>query len=89
MKQLFHITRVLSDSELTELNRILLDNDAILLAQDGVYQLIKGLPNCESIYLLAEDADARGLSVDEIEVIRIDYPKMVELTVEHDAILNW
>ncbi len=67
--------------------------DSLLLIEDGVYwataayaEMLAGL-NCDKIYQLAADADARGIQSDRIEPV--DDAGFVSLTVSHQRTLSW
>jgi tRNA 2-thiouridine synthesizing protein B len=80
--------------------RLIDDNSAILLIEDGVYGALKNTSISETvidaqkitkIYVLGPDLKARGLDksslISNIEII--DYKEFVKLTVENDKVQNW
>lgn len=75
--------------------KICTGSDAILFTEDSVYALIDPiafnsmLAITSRIYLLAPDANARGLTKLPKSVQQIDYTQMVELTLEYDKTLSW
>lgn len=68
--------------------------DAVLLIGDGVYflrketEFINKLNHITNIYLLKQDADARGLS-NIHNFNEVDYKGFVELAAKHDKTMNW
>ena len=77
-----------------------LKGDAILLIEDGVYGALAGSSVAEavkaragdiSIYVLAEDAQARGLETGKLlgEVTGVSYDGFVDLVAEHDRTQSW
>ena len=68
-------------------------DDRILLLGDGVYaanQFAQSHVPANAIYMLASDAEARGITENERGGIRlIDYKQLVELTEEHSLIVSW
>ena len=80
--------------------RVIADNGAILLFEDGVYAAMKGTRVADavasaastySVYVLGPDVSARGLSneniIDGISVV--DYDGFVDLVTEHDKVNSW
>lgn len=69
-------------------------NDAVLLTQDAVYALmdtslsvqLKQLPN---LYVLKDDAEARGVTLHDENVNLISYSDFVELSLKYDNVLSW
>jgi len=77
-----------------------LSGDAILLIEDGVYGALAGSAVSEavkaragdiSIYVLTEDAAARGLEAAKLlgEVTGVTYEGFVDLVAEHDRTQAW
>ncbi|OAN17091.1 sulfur relay protein TusB [Photobacterium jeanii] len=73
------------------------ENDVILLLQDAVVAAIDENNWCQTlknsgrkVYLLQEDARARGL-IDKLttDVEVIDYTGFVALTITHDTQMKW
>ncbi|MBV4457804.1 sulfurtransferase complex subunit TusB [Pseudomonas sp. COR58] len=83
------------DERLSSCLRLLGSADALLLCGDAAYALQPGTAPFAALqarrarpYVLAEDAQARGLAVpDWAEAI--DYPAFVELSVRHDKVNTW
>ncbi|MFJ4194423.1 sulfurtransferase complex subunit TusB [Pseudomonas sp. NPDC089534] len=83
------------DERLTSCLRLLGSADALLLCGDAAYALQPGTApfaalqaRRASLYVLTEDAQARGLDVPEWAEA-IDYPAFVELSVRHDKVNTW
>ncbi|KAB0496348.1 sulfurtransferase complex subunit TusB [Pseudomonas vancouverensis] len=83
------------DERLTSCLRILGNDDALLLSGDAAYALQPGtVPFTAlsarrlSIYVLVEDAEARGIEVPDW-ACAIDYPAFVELSIHHDKVNSW
>ena len=77
-----------------------LKGDAILLIEDGVYGALAGSAVAEAvkaragevaIYVLTEDAQARGLDAGKLlgEVTGTTYEGFVDLVAEHDRTQAW
>ena len=77
-----------------------LQGDAILLIEDGVYGALAGSTVAEavkakagdvSIYVLTEDAAARGLPAGKLlgEVTGVTYQGFVDLVAQHDRTQAW
>lgn len=73
---------------------------SLLLIEDAVYALLPDtrsvdalrlLPGSVRLYALEDDLLARGLALDDLpaQVTVIDYPRMVELCVEHAKAVSW
>ncbi|MFC0268365.1 sulfurtransferase complex subunit TusB [Kushneria aurantia] len=81
---------------LEEVRHAAQEGDAIMLIEDGVYSALGAdiMPFAPrvSVYLLTEDARARGLDADGItsaSVRPVDVAGFVNLTAEHDRTLSW
>ncbi len=64
--------------------------DAIILIEDGVYNLLTAserLNTC-TVYVLHPDAMARGVKYPE-PFTSIDYIEFVKLTSQYDKVLSW
>ncbi|WP_319823952.1 sulfurtransferase complex subunit TusB [Thalassovita sp.] len=77
-----------------------LDGDAVLMIEDGVYggltgtalaEQVAGRAGAVAIYVLAPDAEARGLPQDRMitGVGRVDYDGFVDLVAAHDRAQAW
>ena len=83
------------DDRLTSCLRVIGTDDALLLSGDAAYALQPGTAPFAALqtrglklYVLAEDAQARAISVaDWVEAI--DYPAFVELSIHHDKVNSW
>lgn len=72
-------------------------DDDLLLLQDGVLAAVEGnellrglLQSPATLYVLQEDAAARGITTQiSVEVQKIGYNEFVELTVRHQQQLAW
>jgi sulfur relay protein TusB/DsrH len=70
-------------------------NDALVLLEDGVYQLESDrfLNNAAHknliIRVLESDAYARGINLDKAQGLLIDYSDFVSLCIQHDKVLSW
>lgn len=80
--------------------RVIADDGAILLTEDGVYAAMKGTSIADavssaaakySVYVLGPDLDARGMSNDNIVdgISVVDYDGFVDLVTEHDKVNAW
>ncbi len=71
------------------------ETDGILLTEDSVYAAINDiqfnsmLAITDKLYLLESDAKARGLHTLPDKVQVIDYPQMVDLTLQYDKTISW
>ncbi|MEN4946586.1 sulfurtransferase complex subunit TusB [Pseudomonas proteolytica] len=84
-----------SDSRLDSCLRLCGAQDAILLCGDATYALQAGSAPFKAlevsalvIFVLAEDAQARGLSLPEWAK-SVDYPGFVQLSIDHDKVNSW
>jgi tRNA 2-thiouridine synthesizing protein B len=86
-----------TDNRLTSCLRLLGAQDAILLCGDAVYALqansapfnaLQARVDTLSVFVLAEDTQARGLQVPDW-VKSIDYPGFVELSIHYDKVNTW
>lgn len=80
-----------------QLSATVASEDSIILIEDAVYQA----PNCEfsslghwsnivsTVYVLREDAVARGISLDLSDVSYVDYRDFVDLSVSHQKVISW
>ena len=70
-------------------------NDALVLLEDGVYQLESDrfLNHAAHknliIRVLESDAYARGINLDKAQGLLIDYSDFVSLCTQHDKVLSW
>ncbi|MCP3970916.1 MAG: sulfurtransferase complex subunit TusB [Rhodobacteraceae bacterium] len=76
------------------------NGDAVLMIEDAVYGALAGSGVAEavkahagtvSIYVLSEDAAARGIADDRLlsEITGIGYDGFVDLVATHDRTQNW
>ena len=74
--------------------------DAVLMIEDGVYgalagsgvaDAVKASTGSVSIYVLSEDAAARGIVADKMlsEVAGVEYDGFVDLVAKHDRTQAW
>ncbi|CAM2996301.1 MULTISPECIES: sulfurtransferase complex subunit TusB [Pseudomonas] len=84
-----------TDSRLGSCLRLCGAQDAILLCGDATYALQAGSAPFQAlhakalnVFVLAEDAQARGLALPEWAQ-RVDYPGFVQLSIEHDKVNTW
>ena len=68
--------------------------DKLLLIQDAVYAIVKAdvqdtLLTHGPIYVLSEDALARGLKIESDLYHAISYPEFVALTLECNQVISW
>lgn len=77
------------NQELTALLAQLQPNDALLLWQDGVLQAVKNpqlFANCENVFALAQDLQARNLTAN---VTQVTLEQAVKLTEDFYPQLAW
>ena len=87
-----------------QLSQCMSIGDAVILIEDGVYQCMNltassNTPNqghwshkASDIYVLADDAQARGIPMDSIrhaKVAFISYPEFVSLTLKYSKVVSW
>ena len=76
------------------------NGDAVLMIEDGVYGALAGSAVADavaaksglvSIYVLSEDAAARGIAADKMlnEVASVGYDGFVDLVADHDRTHAW
>ncbi|MDN4503249.1 sulfurtransferase complex subunit TusB [Alteromonadaceae bacterium BrNp21-10] len=69
--------------------------DGLLLIEDGTYGLLQldsvlaALSASNKLYVLTQDATARGLNSNNNEVNWVDYAGFVNLTIEYPKSLSW
>jgi tRNA 2-thiouridine synthesizing protein B len=83
------------DDRLNSCLRVIGTNDALLLSGDAVYALQPGTAPFKALnargltlYVLAEDAQARAIDVPDWAKA-VDYPAFVELSIHHDKVNSW
>ncbi|HEF4761528.1 TPA: sulfurtransferase complex subunit TusB [Pseudomonas putida] len=83
------------DDRLNTCLRLIGADDALLLSGDATYALQPGTAPFKALearqlklYVLAEDAQARAISVPDWAKV-IDYPAFVELSIHHDKVNSW
>ena len=80
--------------------RVIADDGAILLFEDGVFAAMKGTRVADvvaaaaqkySVYALGEDLSARGMNADNVidGISVVDYDGFVDLVTEHDKVNSW
>ena len=67
--------------------RAMAKGDAILLIEDGVYNLLSEQLQCQH-FVLEVDAKARGVALSK-HGKAIDYDEFVALTVNNDNVISW
>ena len=84
-----------TDSRLGSCLRLCSAQDAILLCGDAIYALQPGSAPFQAlqakalaIFVLAEDAQARGLALPQW-ARSVDYPGFVQLSIDHDKVNSW
>lgn len=88
----------------SQLSQCMSAGDAVILIEDGVYQCMSlsntsNISNQEhwsdkaaSIYVLSDDARARGIPIESIKhpkIIFISYQEFVTLTLKHNKVVSW
>jgi len=80
--------------------KVCIDNDGILLLEDGVFGIIPSAPGAEElqilisrgikVFALINDVKARGLEEKSApDIIFIDYNAFVQLTLDHRCVQSW
>ena len=69
-------------------------NEGLLLTQDAVYAvmdkaLYSKLIELRCVYVLKEDAEARGIVIEGSKIQLINYAQFVELSLEFDKVVSW
>ena len=88
------------DSRFASWLRVVAPGQDVVLIEDAVYALLPGtaqhqslslLPANIRIHALESDLLGRGLALDALpgRVWVIDYPRLVELCVEHEKVVSW
>ncbi|MFT6284185.1 MAG: tRNA 2-thiouridine synthesizing protein B [Arenicella sp.] len=70
------------------------DKDGLLLTQDSVYTvmhktLYSKLTELHSVFVLKEDAEARGVQVKSEHIQLISYAEFVELSLKYEKVMSW
>nr|WP_180206875.1 sulfurtransferase complex subunit TusB [Pseudomonas sp. SbOxS1]NYU07195.1 sulfurtransferase complex subunit TusB [Pseudomonas sp. SbOxS1] len=83
------------DDRLNSCLRVIGTRDALLLCGDAAYALQPGTAPFTALnargltlYVLAEDAQARAVDVPDWATA-VDYPAFVELSIRHDKVNSW
>jgi len=72
-------------------------SDSVILIEDGVYQALT-IAHCSlahwaniaaQVYILKDDALARGIPLDLDNITYIDYKQFVELALSHSKVISW
>ena len=87
-------TSPFADQTLLQCLKRIQPTDKLLLIQDAVYAMVKGdlvdsLLEQGPIYVLNEDAQARGLIIENSLYQGISYPEFVALTLECKQVISW
>lgn len=70
------------------------EKDGLLLTQDSVYTvmhqtLYTKLTELDSVFVLKEDAEARGVQVKSDHIQLISYAEFVELSLKYEKVMSW
>jgi tRNA 2-thiouridine synthesizing protein B len=68
--------------------------DALLLTQDAVYAVMDKTLNVKfvelhAVFVLKEDAEARGIVIESDKIQLITYTQFVELSLKYDKVVSW
>jgi tRNA 2-thiouridine synthesizing protein B len=68
--------------------------EGLLLTQDATYAVLdktlySKLIELQSVYILKEDAEARGIEIKSDKIKLITYAQFVELSLEFDKVVSW
>lgn len=68
--------------------------DGLLLTQDAVYglmdkELSTKLQQLEAVFVLKEDAEARGIEIEPSTIQLINYEQFVELCLKYEKVISW
>lgn len=68
--------------------------DGLLLTQDAVYglmdkELSTNLQQLEAVFVLKEDAEARGIEIEPSTIQLINYEQFVELCLKYEKVISW
>ncbi|MEP1445830.1 MAG: sulfurtransferase complex subunit TusB [Paraglaciecola sp.] len=68
--------------------------DGLLLTQDAVYSLMDRelgtkLLQLKSVFVLKEDAEARGIGIEPSKIQLINYEQFVELSLKYEKVISW
>ena len=69
-------------------------SDGLLLTQDAVYAVMHQTLNSklealDAVYILKEDADARGVRVISAHIQLISYAEFVGLSLQYEKVMSW
>jgi tRNA 2-thiouridine synthesizing protein B len=69
-------------------------SDGLLLTQDAVYAVMhqtlrSKLETLDAVYMLKEDADARGVQIKSEQIQLISYGEFVELSLKFEQVMSW
>lgn len=67
--------------------------DTLLLLEDGVYYCLQNKLNRKiqdiQVYALKDDVHARGIPIEQSDVVLASYEDFVNLSCENDKLVNW
>jgi tRNA 2-thiouridine synthesizing protein B len=68
--------------------------DGLLLTQDAVYAVLhqslnSKLAELDSVFVLKEDAEARGVHVKSNHIQLISYAEFVDLSLKYEKVMSW
>jgi sulfur relay protein TusB/DsrH len=90
-----HTSNPFASSTLVDAIEKINAQDSVLLMQDAVYACSKPvlietiLKTTGNLYVLQDDLNARGVTVQNIGVQCIDYVTFVSLVVQHQNVVAW
>ncbi len=89
MSTLIHLCRKIGSIDVAQLNELLsMPDTAILVAQEGVYNLLNA-HSLDIAYALEDDINARNIPLQDDAIRPLSYPQFVELCVQFDKVIKW
>lgn len=65
-------------------------DDAVILTENGVLGLMASdALRVGRVYALSPDVSARGVSIADPDYALVDYPDLVELTLQAERVISW
>lgn len=74
--------------QLAQVLELLQPQDALLLCGDAAYGFARALQTQARLFVLDEDAQARGLQLPQ-SITRLDYAQFVRLCIEYAQVISW
>ena len=87
-------TSPFADNALQQCLARMAQTDGLLLVQDAVYAVMQQptqtpFTRLNAVYVLKDDADARGITISDKHIQPITYAGFVELSIQYNNVMSW